>query len=503
MSQQALVDELLDSHGWSEDDVQPWRKPKGWNLRAWNEMIDAVCRERLAREKESKVEAQPIFIGMPDTRDYIFDGHAGAGPSGAERWMNCTESLGAARAFLETLTPNQQKAYAQGSEAARQGTTAHAAAEAEVLFLLGEITQEERDSTLMELAINPVNESEAYDADMAEHVSVYVDLISQYLDEDDRKVLVEQRVEAVIPLTFKLPDGSDYYIVKGNGDCIILPSASEPTLTVVDYKHGEGLDVSVDGNPQVRVYGLGGLDLLTDADGNLTADIHEIEYVIVQPRLGGIKVWKESVDDLLDWRDDVLSPALTAALTGEGATFAPSDETCHWCPARGGCAALAEQRMAAARELFDVITEAEYENGVGSFPETGSLTDARLGSLLGQIKGIIGIYEDLKDEAQRRLHRGGEVPGFHLVNYQPPRVWKEKAAERLPNSGATSILWTEPKLLSPTQALGVLKAEKIEDTSVVENLIDKPAVRPVVAPVTDRRKAWEGVPPEQMFKVEQ
>ena len=69
-------------------------------------------------EAQAEKAGTSLFIGMPVTRDYIFDGHAGAGPSGAERWMNCTESLGAARRFLETLSPNQQAEFAVGGSAA-------------------------------------------------------------------------------------------------------------------------------------------------------------------------------------------------------------------------------------------------------------------------------------------------------------------------------------------------------------------------------------------------
>ena len=109
--------------------------------------------------------------------------------------------------------------------------------------------------------------------------------------------------------------------------------------------------------------------------------------------------------------------------------------------------------MAAASELFDVIQATEYETGIeGAFPETGTLDGARLGSLLSQIKGLVSIYDDLKAEAQRRLHRGEDVAGFHLVNYTPPRKWLPGAAEELDEMAA---LWTK-SMISPTQAEKVL-----------------------------------------------
>lgn len=540
MSQKALVAELVEKHGY------PKMVAKALS---WPEMIDAVCAERRARELEAEhnslneteyeqddladdldpdefmaelaearaevdiepetAQPAPLFLGMPDSRDFIFDGHAGAGPSGAERWMNCPASLAAAREFLETLSPNQQRQFAESSSAARQGTTAHAAAEIEAHVILGEIDQTEADAALMELAIMPEDGAEAYDDEMADYITEYVDLVKSYVD-SGREVRVEARVRAVVPLTGPLdPDDedSDVYEIAGSADFVALPSDEEPDLVVGDLKYGDGIHVEVDENPQIRIYALGVLSDLADEEGNLPA-LDGVTYYIVQPRLGGIKVWKESVEDLLRWRDEVLSPALSLALAGPegGATYEPSEQACQWCPARGGCAALAEQRVEAAAHLFDTVVEAEFADGPGSFPETTSLTDTRLGELLAQITGLIDIHKDLKDEAQRRLHRGGTIPGFKLVSYTPPRKWKPEASNRLDtqlhhdegallSSEQRAALWSDPKLITPTQAVKVLGA----DADVIAELIDTPDKRPVVAPEGDRRKAWEGRPPEQMF----
>lgn len=502
MSQQALADELRDKHRWTEQQIAQFRgvgKAK-WNLRAWSMMIEAVCQARLDREKEqkmSKPDNQPLFIGMPDTLDYIFDGHAGASPSGAERWMNCTASLGASRRFLETLSPNQQKQYAEGSAAARQGTTAHAVAEIELNLILGLIEQEAADTALMDLTYSPPD-GEEYDGDMAEHVSLYTDYIQTFID-DGRTVEIEQRLSAVIPLTGDYED--EVHEIKGSGDCVVYPD-DVGILHVIDYKHGEGHDVTVDENPQVRIYGLGALALLTDDEGNLTAEVNEIHYHIVQPRTTGIKVWTETLDDLLDWRDDVLAPALTAALYGvqAGATYTPSDTACQWCPANGACVALAETRIAEGRDLFDDILEAEMETGEPTL-DTGLLTDDRLGELLTQANAVVKVQEALKEEAQRRLHRGVDVPGFRLVNYQPPRVWAKGADEEF---SEYEDLWVK-KFLSPTQAMAVLKQGGNTDMAeVAETWIEKPDLKPVISTgPKDKRKTWEGTPPEQMFEIEE
>jgi hypothetical protein len=443
---------------------------------------------------------QPIFIPDPDTNDFIFNGHAGTGPSGAERWMNCTGSLGMTRRFLETLSPAQAEAFAGASSAARQGTTAHAAAEAEASVVLGTISAEEAAATLLELTIMPEVEDEAYDAEMGEFITEYVDLVKQYHDAD-RTVMLEQTVEAVVPLTGN--HEGEVYIVRGSADCIALPVSSDPDLVVADLKYGDGVHVDAEHNPQIRIYGLGALSQLVDPEGNLITPVESITYHIVQPRLGGIKTWTEPIADLIAWRDEVLAPALTAALYGpeEGATLTPSDEACQWCPVRGACPALAEQRMTAAADLFDVVVEAEFADGPGSFPETESLDDARLGELLTQINGLVDLQKDLKEEAQRRLHRGTQVPGFKLVGYTPPRKWTEQAQTALdpehcdPDLRETIELLWKHSLITPKQALAIM-AEAAEE---LDGLYETPDKRPIIAPEGDRRKEWTGQPPEQMF----
>jgi hypothetical protein len=460
---------------------------------------ETLFAEIVAEQEAERAANPPIFLPIPGIKDYVYDGHAGAGPSASERWMTCTMSLSASKAFLETLSPNQLLSFAGANLAARQGTTAHAVGEAKANHMLGKIDDEELSTTLLDLSLTP-EEGEEYNDEMDEYVNEYVDLIKSYADERGAEnILIEQRVSAAIPLADMHDD--EVYIINGSADAIGLPTEDDPVLVVADLKYGEGLYVEATANSQAMIYSLGVLDLLVDEDGNLTMDIEKVRIYIAQPRLGGIKVWELTLDELLDWRDDVLSPALTKALYGEreGATFNPTPNACQFCPARGACPALAEQRVAQAAEAFEVIVEAEFNEGPGAFPETTTLPSDRLASLLDQIGGLVNIYKDLKEEAQRRLHRGEEVPGFMLVNYTPPRKWKEGAEDKLPGALRSKVLreqlFTVPSLVTPTQAEKILG----ENYAKIEALVDRPAKRPVVAPEGDRRSRWEGRPPEAMF----
>lgn len=473
MSQPELKAELL-TYGYDELAIKRM---------SWPQMIDVVKEER-----SLAVPPPPaVFLGMPDTLDYIFDGHAGASPSGAERWMRCTQSLGMSRAFLETLSPNQLDAMAAGSSVSRQGTTAHAAAALGVDLAMGTISQEEHDAHLLELALMPEVESEAYDEEMAEYVQHYVDLVSAF-HREGRTVLLESRVTAIVPLVGEME--GEVHELSGSGDTIVLPTDDISEIVIVDYKHGEGIDVDVEENPQIRIYGLGALGLLANEEGELDVDVSTIRYFIVQPRSGGVKEWVETVDELLDWRDEVLAPALTAALTGVGAEYVPEAEVCQWCVAKGACPALIEARVAAAADLFDAIVMEEIE--------TPLLSDEDLGKFLDQAMGVGKVLEELKAEAQRRLYRGQSVPGFKLVSYTPPSYWSDKAEEKLAKHPR---FWKPPTLMTPAQAQVLLKgnAKALEN---IEKLIVRPDKRPVIGRTDDRRKEWTERAPEQMFDVE-
>jgi hypothetical protein len=499
-----LDDEFMDATSSIEDEVSKALADDEPDMLDPETFFAEMVAEREAYEETLP---PPLFLGIPGVRDYVFDVHAGAGPSGAERWMNCTMSLTASRRFLETLSPNQQVAYAQSGTAAQQGTTAHNVGEAEANHILGRITTDELDHTLLELAANPVEDDVAYDDEMAEYVSEYVGLVQTYATERGAEaILIESVVEAIIPLADMHDD--EFYVIRGSLDFAALPTPEDNTLVVGDLKYGKGIEVDVDSNPQIRLYALGLLSEMADDEGNLP-DIEEIVYYIIQPRLGGIKEWRESVDDLLEWRDEVLSSALTKALYGEaeGATFNPSELACQWCPARGTCPALAEKRITEAADLFDAMVEAEFEDGPGAMPVPTTLDNDRLGELLLQITGLEKLKAALKEEAQRRLHRGEEVKNFTLVNYTPARQWVSHD-DPIEVVKAVTGLSTEQKralfkprtLVTPTQAEKILGPEGYK--AVASQVVVPDKVPLISTGPNDKRKVWEGKPPEQMFEDE-
>ena len=98
----------------------------------------------------------------------------------------------------------------------------------------------------------------------------------------DPVVLIEQRVDF------------SRWVEQGFGtaDCIII---ADGTLRIVDYKHGLGVLVSLEDNPQMKCYALGALELF---DG--IYDIDRVSMTIYQPRRQNISTFEMDKSALYD-----------------------------------------------------------------------------------------------------------------------------------------------------------------------------------------------------------
>ena len=161
--------------------------------------------------------------------------HALLSASSSHRWLACPPSA--------RLCADKED---KGSEYARQGTDAHTLCEYKLKKLLG-IDAED-----------PTENLSYYDEEMEECADGYAGFVAEQLKKvretcTDPVVLIEQRL-----------DFSKY--VKegfGTGDCVIV---ADGTVSVIDYKHGLGVLVSAEKNPQMMCYALGALVFLDGID---------------------------------------------------------------------------------------------------------------------------------------------------------------------------------------------------------------------------------------------
>ena len=325
--------------------------------------------------------------------------HAKLGPSSAKRWMTCPGSVAAIAACpVEDTT----------SEAAAEGTAAHALAE---ILLRERIELKGQGELLKEWK---AEYGEKYDANaLKAGVMPYVDTVSDAWEElggrKRARLLLEQRVFVI--------DG-----VYGTADAVVI--SDKGVLHVLDLKFGRGVRVEAEDNPQLRCYALGAL-----LDAELEQDIHEVRMTIVQPRHkdgGHTSTVVMTAEELHAWGEELKAAA--EATTTEGAPRVPSEGGCLFCPAAPWCP-----------ELADFVAKA-----VGLDAPTGMASDpvdyspAALAVAMDNVETVEGWCKAVRLAAHRQAGTEEGLPGWHLKPGRTRRSVTEEAAQALVDFGMLS-----------------------------------------------------------------
>ncbi len=235
--------------------------------------------------------------------------HALLSASSSHRWLHCSPSARLCEHYED-----------KGSDYAAEGTDAHTLCEYKLRCALGINAR------------NPIENLTYYNAEMDNYATDYATYVLEHVEVAkkvcaDSIVLIEQRVD----FSRWVEEGF------GTADCIIV---TDGTLHIIDYKHGQGILVEANDNPQMKCYALGALELF---DG--IYDIVFVEMTIYQPRRDNISTYSLSKDDLYQWADDVLKPTADLAFTGDGKFLC--GEWCGFCKAKYDCRARADANMKA------------------------------------------------------------------------------------------------------------------------------------------------------------
>lgn len=402
-------------------------------------------------------------------------GHSIFAPSASAMWLTCAGSL----------IPNILADDTAGYEAA-EGTVAHGVAEKYLDsgerpdHLIGTCETIEEHGQSFEIEI---------DASMVNYVEQYVDWC-RYLPGDKH---VEVRVD-FSQLTPIPKQG-------GTADHI----ACEPgRLTITDLKYGTGVQVFAEGNTQALLYALGAF-----YKWDQEYDFEEVVIRIAQPRLDHFDVWVVQRDYLLQFAEYVRERASLA--WQPNAPRKPSDKGCQWCKVRSTCgavAALAHDLVEGVFDNLDADIPAEdigylkerlldEENPFGvSPPDVHTLNTEHMAKLYPFRKLIENFFKSVEDELERRAERGEEIPGYKLVEGRSNRKFNHTEPEivdavelmfGLDRSDLYEEVFTTPtKLESKLKKAGYKAAEL---ASYMPLLVYKPAGKPVLAPVTDKRPA--------------
>ena len=257
----------------------------------------------------------------------------------------------------------------------------------------------------------------------------------------------------------KDPENPDLY---GTPDCVVYDFGGR--LSIIDYKHGEGVIVSPEGNPQLEMYAV-----LAFAEG--MNDAEEVALVIVQPRADGEPI-REAVypaHHVEVWRNVILDEIEACELSD---ALLHSGEHCRFCPARAHCPEL-QRTTALATGMATAL------------PDPQRLSDAQLGWLLANRQKITSYLKAVENFAVWRCQSDNPPPGWKLVEGMKNREWAdETAATRMMKAHDFKLNTFAPrKLLSPAQA------EKLVGKDAVAPLVKRDPGAPRLVPDTDPRPA--------------
>ncbi|MCI7305494.1 MULTISPECIES: DUF2800 domain-containing protein [Actinomycetaceae] len=364
------------------------------------------------------------------------DSHALLSASSAHRWLNCPPSAKAVEGTADTP-----------SDAALQGTAAHALAEHKLLRALKRRSK------------RPI--SEWIDDEMETLTDDYRDFVLERLAEVrqtcvDAQVFVEQRLD----YSTYAPGGF------GTADALIL---AEPVLHLVDLKYGAGIAVSPVNNPQLMLYGLGAL-----AAFGALYDITEVRLSIFQPRRDNVETWTIPATELIAWGQEVVAPIAAIAAQGRGEYRAGS--WCQFCRIAPTCRARAAANLALARHEFAPPAE---------------LTLDEVADVLMKIPELKAWASDVEAWALAQAQAGTQVPGFKVVAGRSVRKYSDEAAvaEAAKKAGYTDI-W-DKKLIGITAMEKLMGRSTFKD--VLGDLVVKPEGKPTLVPESDKRPPLERV----------
>mgnify|MGYP003288810333 CR=1 FL=1 len=374
--------------------------------------------------------------------------HAILSASSAHRWLVCTPS-----ARLE-LEEGQEECSAFAAE----GTAAHALAELKLKYRFGKIGVSEYNDKYEAFKTDP-EFGKYYNKEFEEYVDDHVEyVVSITEDLKEYHIFFEVRVNFanVVPQGF------------GTADVLIV---TEDTIWVIDLKFGAGVPVSAIGNPQLRLYGMGAL--------NMFPNTKYIKMTINQPRLLSRDTEELTKKELLDWSFDFVKPRAEEAINGEGVLRA-SEDACRFCKLRGKCKERADSQLAVAQREFEIIDQ--KANLVQN------LSVEQLSRILEIAPMFIDWFKDVQAFALGQSMQGVKIPGYKLVEGRSNRIITDetKVKEILLQVGLT-----EDEIMKPREMLGISKLEALIGKKLFAELckeyLVKPAGKLTLVPESDRR----------------
>ena len=367
--------------------------------------------------------------------------HAVLSASGAHRWLECTPSARLEENFED-----------RPSDSAKEGTLAHAIAEAKVRNMLM--------NPLPKRSFNKILKDFTNDSMYQKEMDALTDEYAEYI----RGIVLSYAQKPYIAVEVKLD--LSVYIPEGFGtaDCIII-SGNE--LHIVDLKYGKSVAVSAEDNPQLKLYALGAV-----GEYELFYNIQSVHIHIFQPRNNdGGGTFTTSVQELKAWGESI-RPTVEMAYMGAGEQKV--GPWCGFCKAKPICQKHAEK----CRELAAL-----------EFKKPELLTLEEVGAILQQARDVAIWVKVLDEWALAEALKGIDIPGWKAVAGRKTRSWSDMdtAFKKLTDSGIDeAVLWKKTPL---TLAQVEDEIGKKDFATLVGDMVTTSTGKPALVPESDKRPA--------------
>ena len=359
--------------------------------------------------------------------------HAILSASSSERWINCPPSARLCENYPD-----------RGSDYAAEGTDAHTLCEFRLKQALGLPAKD------------PIEDLGWYNEEMEECAAAYTAYVMELVEAAKQSgstptVLIEQRVD------FSRWVESGF----GTADCVVIANR---VLNIVDYKHGQGVEVSAVDNSQMKLYALGALEIV-----DYLYDIEEVQMTIFQPRKGNVSVFQISREALLEWAEGELTRQAQLAFEGKGEFSC--GEWCRFCKAKAECRERANANLALAQLEFQL---------------PALLDDEEIAEILGKLDALVSWATDVKEYALQQAISGKAWTGWKLVEGRSNRRYTNE------NAVIAAVLQAgydpyEKKVLGITAMQKALGKARFEE--LLSPYIEKPQGKPTLVPESDKRPA--------------
>lgn len=239
-----------------------------------------------------------------------------------------------------------------------------------------------------------------------------------------------------------------------------------------DLKYGKGVQVDATDNSQLKLYALGALSMYHKE----YPKIKTIRLIIIQPRLNHIDKYELSVEDLLEWGENVVKVKAAEALSDKGVFKAGTH--CRWCTHAPRCVALRDFSLEAAKADFALDPEDVKSAG---------LTDDEMVQIFKDIPVIEIWIKKVQEHMHQEAIKGKFWKGLKLVESRSQRTWQdqESVVQTLRDH-----LYTDQEILT-TKLQGITAIESLvgkkDFKEMLGDLVVKPQGKAALVPSSDKR----------------